>query len=163
MAKPYSTTAQVLNPALLSLVTTARWNRTELTGDVAALIQEGDNEIDARLAGLEVALPFVANPPLIQDLSVLYARYACFRDLYAAGNPNGKAGSSNEQKYLDMFNAKFKSLVDGYSNLVTSAGVEVASLKFATLTIDYPSATTQSDQYPNFPSGPYPDPPVIGD
>jgi len=163
MSKPYSTTAQVLNPALLTLVSTAQWNRTELTGDVAALISEGDNEIDARLAALEVPLPFATNPAIVQDLSVLYARYACFRDLYAAGAPAaGKGLNPNAQKYLDQFETKMKGLIDGTLKLVDSTGAVIPGTKYATVTVPYPCPEKNIDPYPNYPSGPYPDPPGIG-
>lgn len=164
MAQPYSTTAQVLNPALRTLVTTAQWSVTELTGDVAALIKEGDNEIDARLAALEVPLPFATNPAIVQDLSVLYARYAAFRDLYAAGQPAaGKGLNPNAQKYLDQFEAKMNGLIDGTLKLVDSTGAVISGNKFATVTVPYPCPQKNVDSYPNYPSGPYPDPPGIGD
>lgn len=160
MAKPYSTTAQVLNEALAACVVEADWDTTEVTGDVAKRISEGDNEIDGRLAGLEVALPFTTNPPALQDLSVMYARYACLRDMWTASSP--KDAKELYQAYKDEFEAKFKRLQDGWARLVDSTGAVVVSAKFATVTVDYPTtAAGVVDMYPNYPSGPYPDPPGV--
>jgi hypothetical protein len=132
-----------------------------ITGDVAQRIGEADRVIDAKLAGFEVALPFTTNPPLLQDLSVAYARYACFRDLYTAGDPKGKNTAADY--YLAEFDGKWKAIEDGLIKLVDSTGAQVAMTKFATLTTPYPTVPGVSDDVnPNFPSGPYPDPPGIG-
>lgn len=161
MAQPYSSTAEVLNQVLSALVTQAAWVVTELTGDVAARIGEADREIDARLAGLEVPLPFATNPPILKDLSVSYARYACFRDLYGAGDPTGK--NPQAERYMAEFEKKWKAIQDGWMKLLDSNSLPVATTKFATLTIGYPEcAAGGRDEYPNYPSGPYPDPPGIG-
>ncbi len=159
MAQPYSTTAQVLNRVLTALVAQAGWSSTELTGDVAARIGEGDREIDARLAGLEVTLPFATNPPILQDLSVLYARYACFRDLFISGDPSEKGPAAAQ--YLEQFEKKFKAIQDGWMKILDTNSAQVASTKFATMTIEYPADAAGGDQYPNYPSGPYPDPPEL--
>lgn len=132
-----------------------------IEGDVSRRIAEADSEIDTRLAGLEVALPLASNPPLLNVLSVLYARYACFRDLYAAGQPSKV--NPNAVQYREEFEAKWDRLAKGWAKLVDSTGAVVASTKFATVTIEYEDpATAAVDQYPNYPSGPYPDPPSIG-
>ena len=161
MAQPYSTTAQVLNRVLTGLVAQAGWSSTELTGDVAARIGEGDREIDARLAGLEVALPFATNPPILKDLSVLYARYACFRDLYSAGEPTEK--NPQAAQFLDQFEKKWKAIQEGWMRILDTSSAQVASTKFATLTVDYPATEAGGDAYPNYPSGPYPDPPELSE
>ena len=174
MARPYSTTAQVLGPALKALVTSAQWNVTELTGDVAALIVEGDNEIDGRLAALGYTLPIpsapvgainatpvLVNPPLLQDLSVLYARMACFRELYAGGQPQDQNGTMKE--YEDKVEKKWLNLEEGWAELIDVNGAIIPKTKFQTLTIaEHSSGSSAKDEYPNYPSGPYPDPPGIG-
>lgn len=128
--KPYSTTAQVINKPLSDLMTQAGWNVTETTGDVAKLINEGDAEIDSRIGALGYTLPFTgsANPPLIQVLSVLYARYACFRDLYAGGSPSG--GQDAELKYKNEFEEKLQKLEDGWASLLDIDGNILPSNKF---------------------------------
>lgn len=132
-----------------------------ITGDVAQRIGEGDRVIDTKLTGLEIALPFSSNPPALQDLSVLYARYACFRDLYAAGDPS--APNPQAEHYLAEFNTRWMDLEEGWQKLIDANGVQIATTKFTTLTVSYPCpAPSTNDVYPNFPSGPYPDPPGIG-
>jgi hypothetical protein len=160
VAQPYSTTAQVLNRVLVQLAKQAGWDTTEVTGDVAPRIAEGDRTIDAKLAGLEIALPFATNPPILQDLSVLYARGACFRDLYSAGDPT--KGNPQAKAYFDAFNVKWQEIVDGTMKIVDTTGAQVSSTKYATVTTGYPCADDSvKDEYPNFPNGPYPDPPGI--
>jgi len=132
-----------------------------ITGDVVQRINEADRHIDTKLAGLEVALPFASNPPVIQDLSILYARYAIFRDLYSAGSPS--ALNPQADHYLTEFEKRWMDLEEGWQKLVDANGVQIAMTKFATVNIGYPCpAPNNGDLYPNFPSGPYPDPPGIG-
>ncbi len=130
-----------------------------VTGDIAQRIAEGDRKIDARLAGLEISLPFAANPPAIQDISVAYARYACFRDLYASGDPS--KGNPQADRYLKEYEDLWTQLKEGWAKLVDSSGAQVAATKFSVLTIGYPQPSRNQDMYPNFPSGPYPDPPGV--
>jgi hypothetical protein len=134
-----------------------------ITGDVAQRIAEGDRKIDSKLAGLEVALPFApgANPPVLTDLSVLYARYACFRDLFAAGDPSVGLHPQADH-YLTEFEKAFMDLEEGWVKLVSAGGVQTAMTKFTTVAANYPLPATRGvDEYPNYPSGPYPDPPGI--
>ncbi len=132
-----------------------------ITGSVAQRIQEGDRRIDAKLAALEVALPFATNPPALTDLSVKYARYACFRDLYAAGDPDKPNPTADH--YLQEFEKDWLDFEEGWQKLVDATGAQVAMTKFATLTSPYPVSTgCDRDEYPNYPNGPYSDPPGIG-
>ena len=129
-------------------------------GDVAARIMEADNEIDTRLAGMGVALPFATNPPILQDFSVLYARYACLRDLYTGANP--QANSESAKAFLTEFNSKWDQMQTGWRAIVDAAGANVAASKFTPLTADYPNTNTSpTDNYPNYPLGPYPDLPGV--
>lgn len=124
MARPYSTTADVLNNTLQTALTDAGWNVLTAPTDVDERISEGDDEIDARLAALGYALPFVSNPTLIKRLSVLYARYACYRDLYAGGSPS--AGADAIQNFKDQFEELFQKIESGWASLVASDGSVVA-------------------------------------
>lgn len=129
MAQPYSTTAQVLNQALTLPMTDAGWVLTEVTGDVAIRIQEADTMIDAKLASWGYILPFATNPPLLMQLSVLYSRYACLRDLYTGRSPS-IASSDAMKAYKDRFDELFKQIEDGKASLVTSAGAVVPNTKY---------------------------------
>jgi hypothetical protein len=120
---------------------------------------EASNEIDTRLAGLGVTLPFTTNPPVLQDWCVLYARYACLRDLYTSGDPQGPQPG---KAYLDSFESKWLEFKTGWKQLLDSSGTAVTASKFTPLTDDYPSSEVQSkDLYPQYPLGPYPDPPTV--
>jgi hypothetical protein len=161
MSKPYATTAQVLNQALTALIQSAQWDVTEVTGDVARRISEADNEIDSRLAGLGIPLPFTTNPPILQDLSVLYARYACLRDSYTAGDPKTGGGKAS-QDFKDQFEDRFKALVEGKAELLDASSQVIAKTKFQPLTVSIPEADAPArDNYPNAPNGPFPDPPGV--
>lgn len=129
MAQPYSTTAQVLNQALTLPITEAGWVVTEVTGDVAARIQEADSVIDSRLGAWGFTLPFSSNPPLLLQLSVLYARYACLRDLYTGRSPS-MAASDAMKSYKDRFDEIFKQIEAGEVSLVDSTGAIVVTTKY---------------------------------
>ena len=128
MSQPYSAQADVMNQVLATLLTDAGWNLTSSLpaspSDVDLRIQEGDNEIDARLAALGYALPFGTNPAILKPLSVLYARYACFRDLYAGGSPS--AGTAAMTDFKNQFEEKFQKIEDGWAALVDSSGNVIA-------------------------------------
>ncbi len=158
MPKPYSTTAQVLNQSLQALISQAAWNVTELTGDVAARIAEGDNEIDQRLAAMGFSLPFATNPSALQDLSVLYGRYACLRDLFTENSPATISKMMDEYKI--RFEEELMRMEEGWSVLVDANGGVISGSKFTPLTTPYPSngESPMRDNYPNYPQGPYPDP-----
>lgn len=128
-------------------------------GDVVLRIIEADNEIDTRIAGMGIAMPFTVNPPVLQDMSVLYARYACLRDLYTGANP--QANSESAQKFLDAFNAKWEQIRTGFQVLVDSSGAAIAAGKYGVQTAEYPATEGGGDKYPNFPNGPYPDLPGV--
>lgn len=134
-----------------------------VTGDVCQRIAEGDNEIDTRLAGLEVPLPFATNPPALADLSVLYARFACLRDLYSGNSPH--AVSPAAQAFKDRFEEKWMHLEEGWAKLVDGSGNTVAAGKFKPQSTPEPALATTSlagvDTYPSYPLGPYPDPPGV--
>lgn len=127
MSQPYCAQADVMNQVLLALLTEARWNLVSTLpaspSDVDLRIQEGDADIDSRLGALGYALPFSSNPNLLKSLSVLYARYACFRDLYAGGSPS--AGTDAIKNFKDEFELRFKQLEDGWASLVDASGAVI--------------------------------------
>lgn len=125
MSQPYSTPTNVLNQVLTQLLTQAAW---DLSADVILRIQEGDSEIDSRLGALGYVIPFTSNPPMLLQLSVMYARYAIFRDLYAGGSPS--AGTNATQEFKDAFEEKFQKLEDGWASLVDASGNVITSQKF---------------------------------
>lgn len=126
-----------------------------ITGDVLARIMEADNEIDTRLAGLGVPLPFVINPPVLQNWSMLYARYACLRDLYTGTNP--QAGSDASKSFLAEFEAKWTQIREGWQVLLDNSSTIIQASKFTPQTVAYPVETPVTDNYPRAPQGPYPD------
>lgn len=137
-----------------------------IAGDVVLRIAEADREIEQRLAGLGLAgyLPFAAgaNPPVLQDFSALYARYACLRDLYTAGTPS--AGTKARDLELRRFEDKWELMKTGWALILDQNSAALAGDKFTPATQEYPDAAAQArsrDLYPNFPSGPYADPPAI--
>lgn len=127
MSQPYSAQADVMNQTLTTLLSQAAWNVTSnlpsSPSDVDLRIQEGDAEIDSRLGAMGYALPFTNNPLLLKSLSVLYARYACFRDLFAGGSPS--SGTDAIKHFKDEFDTKMKQLEDGWASLLTAAGAVV--------------------------------------
>ena len=128
-------------------------------GDVWLRIVEADNEIDSRLAGMGISLPFASNPPALQDLSVMYARYACLRDLYTGTNP--QANSESAKNYLDRFENKWLEIKQGWQAFVDSAGAPVNAGKFTPQTVDYPKEEHVTDNYPRAPYGPPPELPDV--
>lgn len=129
MSQPYSTQDDVTNQTLLTLATQAEWNLNEGDpSDIEIRIQEADSEIDGRLGALGYALPFGNNPPLLKTLSVLYARYACFRDLFAAGSPSG--GSDATKAFEDAFESRMEKLVEGKIMLVDAFGNVITNDKY---------------------------------
>jgi len=126
-----------------------------ITGDVCQRIAEADNEIDTRLAGMGVNLPFVVNPPILQDFSVLYARYACLRDLYTGNNP--LANSESAKLFLQEFDAKWTQMQTGWKVLVDGTSTPISAGKFTPQSVGYPQTEQGGDLYPNYPNGPYPD------
>lgn len=135
MSQPYSAQADVMNQVLTALLTQSGWNLASALpaspSDVDLRIQEGDAEIDSRLSGLGYSLPFSTTPPLLKSLSVLYARYACFRDLYAGGSPS--AGTEAIKNFKDEFEQRFTKLEGGWTSLLDSSGnviAPVANSKF---------------------------------
>lgn len=126
MAQPYSTKAEVLGKVLSDLTTKAGWADADFT----AVISEADNEIDSRLSGMGYALPFgVNNPPLVKQLSILYARHAIFRDTYTGVAPSDKEPSAAKQ-FLDQFESKLEALNKGWTSLVDAYGNVIYSGKF---------------------------------
>ncbi len=123
MAQPYSVDADVNNQVLTQLVAQAGWKTTAVS-DVTLRIQEGDAEIDSRLAALGYALPFATNPAWLKPVSVLYARYACFRDMFAGGSPS--AGTAAMDNFKNEFEEKFQKLEDGWASLVDASGAVIA-------------------------------------
>ena len=132
---------------------------TQIIGDVCLRIMEADNEVDTRLAGMGYSLPFAVNPPAVQDLSVLYARYACMRDAYTGSNP--QANSESAKVFLSQFEAKLMAIKAGEADLVDASGQTVPKSKYTPLTAPYPCPQPMRDNYPNYPQGPYPDLPGV--
>ena len=128
---------------------------TTITGDICLRINEADNAIDTRLAGMGVTLPFTTNPPLLQDLSVLYARYACLRDLYTGANP--AANSESAKMFLAQFDSKWEQIRSGFVLLVDTSNNPITGSKYTPGTVDYPVSQPVTDNYPLYPLGPYPD------
>lgn len=161
MAKPYSTVAQVLDEVLTDLVTQASWNVVDASGiGVSRRIAEGDNQIDSRLGAMGYALPFATNPAAVTDLSILYACYACFRDLYAASSP----GTLNPQAkaFKDRFDEKMQALETGLDALIDSSNAVIPNTQYLPqVSVEKKNPAPMQDNYPNSPNGPYPDPPGI--
>lgn len=129
----------------------------DILGDVVLRIMEADNEIDTRLAGMGVTLPLASNPPILRDISVLYARAACLRDMYTGANP--QANSESAKVFMDQFEKKWEQLRTGWKVLLDAAGTPISASKFTPMTAQYPETEMPpQDRYPNYPLGPYPDP-----
>jgi hypothetical protein len=128
VSQPYCAQADVMNQVLTTLLTDAGWNLVSTLpsapSDVDLRIQEGDSEIDSRLSALGFTLPFAVNPSILKPLSVLYARYACFRDLYAGGSPS--AGTAAMTDFKNQFEEKFQKIEDGWAALVDANGNVIA-------------------------------------
>ena len=126
-----------------------------ITGDICQRIAEADNEIDTRLAGMGIGLPFVINPPILQDFSVLYSRYACLRDLYTGANP--AANSESAKAFLSEFEAKWEQMRTGWKVIVDTTGANISAGKFTPGSVDYPVQGHVTDNYPRAPYGPPPE------
>lgn len=148
MSQPYSIQEDVLNQVLTKLLTEAGW---DLVPDVLARIQEGDAEIDSRLGALGYALPFTTNPPLLKSLSILYARYACFRDLYTGNSPSQQPANA-EASFKNEFEEKFQKLEDGWMALLDATGATIPSTKFD---VTVAQNTAAVDNHPGKPISAY--------
>lgn len=117
MAQPYSLPADVKDKDLSRFIGQASWDDT----DVASRIKEGDDAIDSCIAGLGYTLPFAINPAIIKQLSILYGRYACLRDIqhHFGASENSSKGYKS---YQDQFEKLLKKIQDGDAELVV-AGV----------------------------------------
>ncbi len=130
MSQPYCIQSDVTNQALLLLLQQAQWNLVANgSSDVEVRIQEADSEIDSRLAGVGYSLPFSNNPPLLKQLSIMYSRYACFRDLFAGGSPSG--GSDATKAYEERFEKKMDAILAGSIALVDAFGNVVSNGKYS--------------------------------
>lgn len=165
MAQPYSTSAQVRNQAIDRFITEAHWS-TSNPDDVQTRIGEGDRMIDAALGALGYVLPFASNPPILQDFSIAYARYACLRDLYRHLGPS-KVNQEVFKEYKDQFNDYLIDLDEGLIQLVDGNGNVLERTKYGVLssatgvsrffTMDEPESLSQVT-----PDG-YTSPSVTGD
>ena len=90
---------------------------------------------------------------------MLYARYACLRDLYTGADPNGESPTAKAN--LERFEAKWEQMKTGWQVLLNPNGSGISGSKYGTMTAEYPTAEGGGDKYPNFPNGPYPDLPGV--
>lgn len=140
--QPYSIQSDVTNQTLLVLAQQAAWNVTPgAPSDIEVRIQEADSEIDSRLASMGYSIPFSNNPPLLKTLSVLYSRYACFRDLFAAGSPSG--GGEATKAFESAFEKRMSALQSGNAFLVDASGNIVSNSKYG---VSFTSNRTVLDQ-----------------
>lgn len=117
----YSTAAEVKDTVLATMATQAGWADAQFD----ERILEADRTIDAKLAAMGYPAPFGTTPPLVNTMSILYARYASVRDLFLKGAPS-KANASTEQGYLDRFYELIRELKEGEAKLLDTGGVPIA-------------------------------------
>ena len=138
MAQPYSLPADVTDKDILRQVTQAGWD----DADVATRIQEGDDVIDSCIAGFGYALPFLINPAIIKQLSILYGKYAVLRDIHINFAPS-KSSSGGYERYEKQFNALLKKIQDGKAELVVAGAVLEPTVGAADMQVQ-----TNTDQVP---------------
>lgn len=114
---PYSTITQVKDKVVERMMTQAAW----LDADGTDRITEGDRTIDALLKAMGYAVPFATTPPMVETLSILYARYAIVRDIFLKGAPS-KANASTEMGFKDQFERMIEALRKGEAVLIDALG-----------------------------------------
>lgn len=117
----YSTATQVKDKDLSRLVLQAQW----ADADVDARILEGDSIINGYLAQMGYALPFASTPALVNQMSILYGKYACLRDIHHHFSPSAN-GASGYKAYKDQFDALMESLRTGEIGLVDATPALIA-------------------------------------
>lgn len=145
----YATAAEVKDKDLSRLVTQAGW----LDADVNDRIAEGDAVIDSALAQMgfnDLITLFATVPALIKRLSILYARYACLRDMHHHFAPS-QAGGESYKAYKDQFDALLAEVIEGKKAIVDASGNRIEpttvspSMRVQTNTENLERALTMGD------------------
>lgn len=161
----YCTAAEAKDKDLSRQVAQAAW----VDSDVNDRIAEGDAVIDSFMGQAGYSpLPFSPVPALVKRLSILYAKYACLRDMHHHFAPS-QAGGEGYKGYKDQFDALMKAILDGKAGLVDAGGelieptVPSVSMNVHINTVDVQRALTMGDPESEVMDGPgYSDPEVTG-
>jgi phage gp36-like protein len=141
----YCTATEAKDKDLSRQVAQAAW----VDADVDDRIAEGDAVINGYLGGLGYDLPFAVTPPLVKRLSILYARYACLRDMHHHFSPS-QAGGKGYEGYKEQFDALIKAILAGEIDLIDAAGEPIPTtgaeeMRVQTNTVDLQRAMTMGD------------------
>ncbi len=161
----YCTAAQAKDKDLARQVTQASW----VDSDVEDRIAEGDAVIDSILAEIGYSpLPLSPVPELIKRVSILYAKYACLRDMHHHFS-RSQAGGEGYEGFKKQFDAIMQQLRDKELALVVGGvvlepTVESSSMKVYSNTIEVPRALTMDKpENQSIDGTAYADPSVTGD
>lgn len=122
----YSTADDVKSVTFANKMGGAGWN----DDDIYERIEEADNVIDSRLRAMGFPAPFTVGeldqqgnatapfpPPLVRDLSILYARWAISRDLFHEVAPSSSSGDGYKS-YIERFEKIMEHLAKGEMVLI---------------------------------------------